>query len=112
MTESHNIVLTGPVASGADLPARNPEKIKTAPSKIIEYAFALVIAAMILSMGAAFCIKFLEEAKTTDEYLSPPELEHEHWTHTAKVLASFIPANPQQRQPWMTEVLKVWNADS
>lgn len=52
----------------------------------------------------------LEEAKTTDEFLSPPELEHEHWTHTAKVLASFIP-EPRQRQDWMNEVMRIWTGD-
>lgn len=54
--------------------------------------------------------RVLEEAKTTDEYLSPPELEHEHWTHTAKTLASYIPANPAQRQEWQNEVMRIWNA--
>lgn len=53
----------------------------------------------------------LEEAKTTDEYLSPPELEHEHWTHTAKTLAANIPANPAHRQEWMNEVMKVWTGE-
>lgn len=55
--------------------------------------------------------KALEEAKQSDEYLAPAELEHEHWTHTAKVLASYIPANPQQRQPWQNEVMKAWIGD-
>lgn len=65
MTESHNVTYVGLINSGDDLPSRNPvsaKVIKTGPSKIIEYAFALVIAAMILSMGAAFCIKFLRWA--------------------------------------------------
>lgn len=51
----------------------------------------------------------LEEAKTTDEYLAPVELSHEHWSSTARVLAGYIPAIPQHRQPWQVEVMKVWN---
>lgn len=35
---------------------------KRGPGLVIEYAFALVIAAMMFSIGAAFCIKFLRWA--------------------------------------------------
>lgn len=51
----------------------------------------------------------LEAAKTTDEFLAPEELEHEHWSGTARVLAMHIPANPAHRQPWMNTVMAVWN---
>ena len=51
----------------------------------------------------------LEQAKISDEFLAPEELHHEHWSHTAKILATYIPATPRHRQPWQNEVMKAWN---
>lgn len=51
----------------------------------------------------------LEEAKGSDEYLAPVELEHEHWSATARVLANYINLPVHQRQSWQNEVMKVWN---
>lgn len=51
----------------------------------------------------------LVAASTPDEYLAPVELSHEHWSQTARILAKHIPANPQHRQPWMNEVMRIWN---